>query len=147
MEYWQRLHWLQKAILGLALALFLLFAPEFIPTAMTLIDVGGIELLFGFVILNAKYWISYLRNGYTSLQTHLAIFHHAALNSAISKPKNFITHAIFCSAVLLVTGSILFSVSFLLPVLMANGMLYWILLLMYYRILAAMALNLNSTLF
>jgi len=123
MEYWHRLNWFQKTIACIGVICFLIVAPETVPSIIGLIDIGGVELVFGFIVLNAKSWLSFVRVKYENFKSTFIIFHNAVRYSAVAKPKTFVTHAVFCSVALFVTGSFLLSVSFLLPVLMANGVL------------------------
>jgi len=121
MEYWQRLNAFYKTLILLGLGGFLLLAPEVVPSVMLLIDIGGFELVFAFIIMNAKTLLCYVQDHYLTLRR----FHHQILSSALVKPKVFFSHALTCSITLYITGSLLLSLSFsvLLPALIFNGLL------------------------
>ena len=117
MNAWKNLHWIQKAIVGVFVLLMLATMPELMP----LLDLGGIELIFGFIVLNiktAKYWIhgKYLQTR-DLVKSLLAAF----VGCALAKPRNFVVHGGVCCAVLFFTGSILISSAFLLPMMLTNG--------------------------
>ena len=57
MQYRKRLNIFQKTLVAALVMIMVLIMPELLP----LLDVGGIELIFGFVILNYKnalYWLN-----------------------------------------------------------------------------------------
>lgn len=119
MNGWKNLHWTQKAIVGVFVLLMVVTMPELMP----LLDIGGIELIFGFIVLNintAKYWLHDKYRQARNLAKSLLV---AFVGSALAKPRNFVFHGGVCCAVLFVTGSILISSAFLLPVMIANGYL------------------------
>lgn len=119
MHYWKGLNLLQKFLIGGLILVAVMLMPELLP----LIDIGGIELIFGFVVLNYKYMMSWLHTKYAHVKQIILLVMLAFTQSALGKPKTFICHAGVCSCVLVVTGSLVFSLSFLLPVILANGLL------------------------
>ncbi|WP_435277041.1 hypothetical protein ACMAZF_09115 [Psychrobium sp. nBUS_13] len=119
MNAWKELHWIQKSLIGCLVLMMVALMPELIP----LLDLGGIELIFGFVVLNiktAKYWV-YTK--YRQLRNLAASVLVAFIGSALAKPKTFMFHGGVCCGVLLFTGSIVLSSGFLLPVMIANSYL------------------------
>lgn len=119
MNAWKELHWIQKSLIGFLVLMMVAVMPELLP----LLDLGGIELIFGFVVLNiktAKYWV-YIK--YLQLRNLMASVLVAFIGSALAKPKTFIFHGGVCCGALLVTGSIVLSSGFLLPVMIANSYL------------------------
>lgn len=116
MSIWKNLHWIQKTIIGVFVMLMVAVMPELLP----LLDLGGIELIFGFVLMNlktAKYW---LHEKYQRARELASSVVTAFLGSALAKPKTFIFHGGMCSVVLFFTGSFLFSSVVFLPVMFAN---------------------------
>ena len=119
MEYWNKLNWLQKTLIGCVVIGFVIMMPELLP----LIDMGGIELIFGFIVLNIKNVVAWFNAKLVQVNETVQIIKDAFLGSALARPKTFIAHASVCTAVLVITGSLVLSVSFLLPVIMVNGLL------------------------
>lgn len=119
MQYWKRLNIFQKALIAVLVFGLVALMPELLP----LIDVGGIELIFGFVVLNFKNVLDWLQVRYTQAKLIVNIAMEAFVGSALCKPRTFIFHAGVCTVALILTGSLVLSTSFLLPVMLANGML------------------------
>ena len=117
MHSWKNLSSWQKTLVSIVVLSAVIVMPELLP----LIDIGGIELIFGFIVLNYKNAIHWLKEKFIQLKTLIDILAHALLASAICRPKNFIIHGAACSLALFVTGSLLFSTSLLLPIMMMNG--------------------------
>jgi len=119
MQYRKRLNIFQKTLVAALVMIMVLIMPELLP----LLDVGGIELIFGFVILNYKnalYWLQVKRE---QIKLVVNTATEAFVGSALCKPRTFIFHAGVCSIALILTGSLVLSTSFLLPVMLGNGML------------------------
>lgn len=119
MNAWKELHWIQKSIIGVLVLMMVAVMPELLP----LLDLGGIELIFGFVVLNiktAKYWVY---DKYLQARELGRLILMAFVGSALAKPKTFVFHGGVCCAALLITGSIVLSSGFLLPVMIANSYL------------------------
>lgn len=119
MHYWKNLNAIQKFVIGAIILVFVIMMPELLP----LMDVAGIELIFGFVVLNFKYIMSWLRTKYAHIKQIISLVTLAFTQSALGKPKTFICHAGVCSCVLIMTGSLVLSLSFLLPIVLVNGFL------------------------
>ena len=119
MEYWNRLNWLQKALVGCVVFGLVLLMPEILP----LLDMGGIELIFGFIVLNIKSMIAWFNSKFLQLNETIKIVIDSFLGSALARPNTFVAHAGICTVALVLTGSLMLSVSFLLPVIMVNGLL------------------------
>lgn len=117
MHSWKNLSSWQRALISIVVLSAVVVMPELLP----LIDIGGIELIFGFIVLNYKNAMYWLKGKLTQLKTLIDILTHALLTSAICRLKNFIIHGAACSLALFVTGSLLFSTSLLLPIMMMNG--------------------------
>jgi hypothetical protein len=119
MRNWNDLSLIQKLLIGL----FIAFAAFAGPEMMFLIDIGGIELAFGALVMYFKPLIIWLQPKLNWLYSQIKITKVGFLNSAIFQPKVFTTHAVFCSVAMILTGSLVLSVGFFLPALLANGML------------------------
>jgi hypothetical protein len=119
MRNWNDLSLIQKLLIGL----FIAFAAFAGPEMMFLIDIGGIELAFGALVMYFKPLIIWLQPKLNWLYSQIKITKVGFLNSAIFQPKVYTTHAVFCSVAMILTGSLVLSVGFFLPALLANGML------------------------
>ncbi len=119
MRIWEDLSFTKKIVVGGLIVIAGILAPEL----MFLIDFGGLELAFTFLLMYFKPIINWLQPKYDSVTYHINIANVGFLNSAFFKPKVFITQTTFCCVAILLTGSIMLSASFLLPALLANGLL------------------------
>ncbi|MEL7798205.1 hypothetical protein V6D52_08235 [Idiomarina loihiensis] len=96
-----------------------LLAPEF---AM-LVQFGGIEVAFAFLLLYLKPTLIWLQGKYNKLESQLFTAYLSLTQSASTKPSIFITQAAFCCTALALTGSMAFSFSFFMPALLFNAVL------------------------
>jgi len=119
MQYWKKLNIFQKALIGIFVVGLVMLMPELMP----LLDMGGIELIFGFVVLQSKNVLHWLQVKHMQAKLISNIVIEAFVSSALAKPKTFVAHAGICSVTLILTGSLVLATSFLLPVILANGML------------------------
>ncbi|MGB0836044.1 MAG: hypothetical protein ACPGR2_16145 [Psychrobium sp.] len=117
MQSWKNLSMWQKGLISILVLCAVVLMPELMP----LIDIGGIELIFGFIVLNYKNAVHWFNEKCNQLKALVDTVTGALLTSAICRPKNFIIHGAACSLALFVTGSLLFSTSLLLPIMMMNG--------------------------
>lgn len=116
---WNELSLTQK----LLISLFIVFAAFAGPEMMLLIDIGGLELAFGALAMYFKSAIDWFKTKINWYHSQIQIIKVGFLNSAILQPKVFTTHAVFCSIAMILTGSLVLSLGFLLPALLANGLL------------------------
>ena len=116
---WKDLSNIQKFLFIAAMCLIVPFAPEFIFIA----DLGGIELVFGFLVMYYKPLIVRVQSVIAQIKFELNICSTAFKSSSVFKPKVYFTQAIFYSCALVVTGSVIYSSVFFLPALMLNGVL------------------------
>lgn len=114
---WEDLTFLQKAIVGIVLMVLALLAPEF---AM-LVQFGGIEVAFAFLLLYLKPTFLWLQMKYNKVENKLFTAYLFFTQSASTKPSVYITQATFCCAALVLTGSLAFSFSFFMPALIFNS--------------------------
>ncbi|MCO7224114.1 hypothetical protein [Pleionea sp. CnH1-48] len=117
MDNWKELSLIKKILIGTMIIVAAFFAPEL----MILIDVGGIDLAFGFLLYYYKPVIEWFKAKIDAIKAELQIARDIIVNSALSRPKVFTLNTAYCSICLLVTGSLLFSFSFFLPALMVSG--------------------------
>ncbi len=119
MSNWKDLSLIQKVVIGLLIAVSAFAAPEM----MMLLDFGGMELAFGFLLVYCKPFIVWAQPKINWVSSQINIAKVGFLNSALFQPKVFTTHAVFCSVAMILTGSFVLSVGFFLPALLANGLL------------------------
>jgi len=117
MNSWKDLSLTKKIIFGALIIVATIFAPEL----MILVDVGGIDLAFGFLLFYYKPTIEWFKSKIYALKNNLQIARDIILNSALVRPKIFVVNAVYCGIFLLVTGSVLFSYGLFLPALFING--------------------------
>lgn len=116
---WNNLSNLQKGLFIAAMCLVVPFAPEFIFLA----DIGGMELVFGFLVVYYKPIIIRFQTIIARIKVELSICTVAFKNSSICRPKVYFTQALFYSCALVVTGSLVYSSVFFLPAILLNGVL------------------------
>ncbi len=107
----------QKIIFGLVV----LVATIMLPELLYIIDLGGIELIFGFLVLYFKSIIIWLEQKLAEFKSFISAIYTVFLNSALSRPKVLSLQAVYCGLVLSITGSLVFSMSFVFPVLFMSG--------------------------
>ena len=117
MDNWKELSLTKKVILGSAIILAASFAPEL----MILVDVGGIELALTFLLFYFKPAIEWCKCKKQEIDEDLQIAKVIILNSALASPRILTLNTIYCSFFMLITGSLLFSFSFFIPVLFVSG--------------------------
>jgi hypothetical protein len=116
---WENLSSIQKLLFVAIMCVIVPFAPEFIFMA----EIGGIELVFGFLALYYKPLIIKVQSIIERVKFELSICSCALKNSSSVKPKVYFTQAVFYSCAFIVSGSIIYSSVFLLPAMVFNGVL------------------------
>jgi len=116
---WKNLSTIQKGIFIAIMCLVVPFAPEFILMS----EIGGIELVFSFLVLYYKPVILKVQSFIEQVKIELSICAIAFKKSSAVQPKVYFTQALFYSCALVISGSILYSSVFLLPAFLLNGML------------------------
>jgi hypothetical protein len=119
MSNWKDLSLIKKVAIGLLIAVSAFAAPEM----MMLLDFGGMELAFSFLLVYCKPFIVWLQPKINWIFAQISIAKVGFLSSALFQPRVFATQAVFCSIAMILTGSLVLSVSFLLPALLVNGLL------------------------
>jgi len=92
------------------------FAPEFIFLA----DIGGIELVFSFLVLYYKPLIFKVKCAIDKIKFEVDICINAFKNSSLLKPKVYFTQAAFYTCAFVVFGSTFYASFFLLPAMLFN---------------------------
>jgi hypothetical protein len=116
---WKNLNTIQKGIFITLMCLVVPFAPEFILMS----EIGGIELVFSFLVLYYKPVILKIQSCIERVKVEFSICNVAFKNCSLVQPKVYFTQALFYSCALVVTGSVIYSSVFFLPALMLNGTL------------------------
>jgi len=116
---WGNLSNTQKFLFIAVMCLVVPFAPEFIFMS----EIGGIELVYGFLVLYYKPVFIRVRSVIERVKFELEICSTAFKNSSATQPKVYFTQALFYSCAFVVSGSMLYASAFLLPALLLNGVL------------------------
>ncbi len=116
MKKWNDLNLVYKLIFGLLLLTGALIFPEL----MFVVDVGGIEMAFAFLVLYCKSIIAWCEQKLDAIKSVWSIFLGALQNSSVSQPKTFSIQVLYCAVVLFGTGSLLFSMSFFFQGMLIN---------------------------
>ena len=116
---WERLSKTQKFLFIAIMCFVAPFAPEFILMA----DIGGIELVFSFLVLYYKPILLRIQAVIQRIKIEINICTFAFKNSSIFQPKVYFTQALFYTCAFVVSGSILYASVFFLPAFLLNGVL------------------------
>ena len=111
------LGWFKQTLIAIAILVTAAFAPEL----MLLVDLGGIDLALGFLLLYYKSLIAWFIHKKQQLIETLQIAKAVVINSALGKPKVFTVNMLCCTAFLLITGSTLLSYGLLAPALFISS--------------------------
>ncbi|MGJ8664175.1 MAG: hypothetical protein ACSHWU_11010, partial [Marinicella sp.] len=91
------------------------------PELVYLIDLGGIELILGFMVLYVKSLIAWFELRIAEIKRFIDVVYQTLLNSALSRPHVLSFQVVYSLMVMGITGSVLFSLSFIGPVLLVNS--------------------------
>jgi hypothetical protein len=119
MKSWDELTNIQRAFVGIAFVI----AAALLPEIAFLINMGGIELAFAFILATFTPFLTWLSVKYCAFKDVVTITYIAYRQSASAKPAVFAVQASFCFAAILFTGSSFFAFSFFMPSLLFNGVL------------------------
>ncbi len=117
MKDWKELSLTKKALIGIAILLVAAIAPEL----MILVDVGGIELAFSFLLFQYKPLLEWFKHKSENLIVDLKIAKAIILSRALARPKIFTLNVAYCTVMMLMTGSLFLFYGFFLPALFVNG--------------------------
>ena len=95
------------------------FAPEFIFMA----DIGGIELVFSFLVLYYKPVLLRVQATIDRIKFEINICTSAFKSSSVFQPKVYFTQALFYTCAFVVSGSMLYASAFFLPAFLFNNVL------------------------
>ena len=87
------------------------------PELMLFIDIGGMELVFGFLTLYYQNIIVWFERKIMAMKAFISITQTVLTNSVLGQSKVLSFHAVYCTVVFSMTGSLLFSMSFFTPAL------------------------------
>jgi hypothetical protein len=119
MKIWYELTKPQKIVLGIV---FLMLVP-LMPELAIVVDFGGLEMIVAFTLLNAQPFLMWLKSRYDMVKEWGAIARSAMSKSALAKPRVFVVSGVFCSVAMVLTGSVVLSLAFILPSVVGNGLL------------------------
>lgn len=119
MKNWQDLTFIQKAVIATSIVVIAAFAPEI----ALLLQFGGIEVAFVFMLVAFQPILARLQCFYVQCKRVLSIAIIALRHSDSAKPCVFALQACFCCLALALTGSGMFAFSFFMPSMLLNGVL------------------------
>ncbi len=116
MKKWQDLGIISRILLGI----LFLAAAMIMPELMLIIDVGGLEMVFGFFVLYIKAIVTWFNYKLDQIKSVLNVVTDIVMNSSVANPKTLSVHAVYCVLVFLGSGSLLFSMSFFFQGILIN---------------------------
>ncbi len=116
---WRELSAFQKQLFIAAISVVVPFAPELIFLA----DLGGVELVFSFLLLYYKPLLLKLQSTYLKIKNEAYFCIGLIRSCAAAQPKIFLTQATFSCIALAVTGSVFYAAVLFMPALMLNSVL------------------------
>ena len=93
------------------------------PELAIVVDFGGLEMIVAFALLNAQPFLMWLQRQYNTVKQWGGIARSAMSQSALAKPRVFLVSGVFCSIAMVLTGSVVLSLAFILPSVVGNGVL------------------------
>ena len=119
MKNWEDLSLFQKLIIGVVIIAIALLAPEI----ALLLQFGGIEVAFAFLLFSLKPVLVLIQNYYSKIENVVSLAIVSWRYSASARPNVFAIQASFYVVAFAITGSTLFAASFFMPALLFNGAL------------------------
>ncbi|WP_448564109.1 hypothetical protein [Thalassotalea ganghwensis] len=116
---WSKLGVIQKCFFIAAMAVIIPFAPEL----MLIVDFGGIELAFGFLLLYYQPILLRICAIKTKIGKFITHCIAGVKASALTRPRIYLVHSAFTCGAFIITGSLAFSLVFLMPTLLVNGVI------------------------
>jgi|GEM_PF-3946628 len=117
MSYWKEFSLYKKIIIGT----FIFGAALVMPELMILLDVGGIDMTIGMIMVYYKPIIDWCRIQKQRLVENILLAKNIISESALVKPRVFAANALYCSLFIVVTGWSFVSFSFFVPALFINS--------------------------
>ncbi len=119
MKNWENLSFVQKIFVGLTLLAMVGLAPEI----ALLLQFGGMEVAFAFLLFTLKPIFTWWQHSFGTLKKAISLAVILLRHSASAKPAVFTLQASFCLLAVALTGSTVFAFSFFMPGLMMNSVL------------------------
>jgi len=119
MKNWEDLTFIQKAVIGICIAAIAAFAPEI----ALLLQFGGIEVAFAFLLVAFQPLSAWLQRFYVQYKNIINLALISIRHSNSAKPSVFALQASFCCLALALTGSGIFAFSFFMPGMLLNGVM------------------------
>lgn len=118
MEHWRNLSLFKKFIFGMLAIIGVLLLPELI----FFMHVGGIELIFGFMVMYIQSMRTWLEIKRQSFKRIINTIYASLLSTTAFKPRTFYLQSTFCVIAFVVTGSISLSMVFFMPGMLLNNL-------------------------
>lgn len=119
MKNWEDLTFIQKVAIGIGILVVAAFAPEI----AILIQFGGIEVAFAFLLVTFQPILVWLQRCYVQFKNIISLVLISIRYSSFAKPGVFALQASFCCLALALTGSGIFAFSFFMPGMLLNGVM------------------------
>ncbi len=119
MKNWEDFTFIQKAAIGISIVLVAAFAPEI----ALLVQFGGIEVAFAFLLVAFQPIMTWLNRFYAHIKNTASVAVISLRHSNSAKPSVFALQATFCCLALALTGSGIFAFSFFMPGMLLNGVM------------------------
>ncbi|WP_218352262.1 hypothetical protein [Alteromonas lipotrueiana] len=119
MKKWEDLTFIQKAVISISIVVAAAFAPEI----ALLVQFGGIEVAFAFLLVAFQPILAWLQRFYVQFKNIISLAIISIRYSNSAKPGVFALQASFCCLALALTGSGIFAFSFFVPGMLLNGVM------------------------
>ncbi len=119
MKNWEDLTFIQKVTIGISILVVAAFAPEI----AILIQFGGIDVAFAFLLIAFQPILAWLQRFHVQFKNIISLALTSIRYSNSAKPNVFALQASFCFIAFVLTGSGVFAFSFFMPGMLLNGVL------------------------
>ena len=117
MDSWKKLNLFQKTIFSLVILIAIIVMPEL----AFLVDIGGMELLFGFMVLYFQSFAMWFSAKWRVLKESISLAITSFLSSPLCSLRVYALQAAFCVGAFLFTGSLALSTLFFMPGMFISG--------------------------
>jgi hypothetical protein len=117
LKAWKKLNWIEKIILLLVAPLLAVWLPEL----MLFVDIGGLEMAIGFLLIYYKQVLVRFQNRIKEVEDFCSVINQIIINSSLMKPRVFLTHSAYGLVAMWFTGALVFSFGFMMPALFVLG--------------------------
>jgi len=104
LKSWKQLGWPVQLILAIVITLIAATTPEL----FILVDVGGVELAFGYLLIYFQSVRAMFRNGITRIKEELAVIRFVVGQSSLGDTRLFAANGLFSILFIMLSGSSLF---------------------------------------